>query len=89
MLGSVDYIASVCKSEDESRKIKEALTTSTYGDDFVHAALVVNEKVLFSYEDNDIISNVNSKLSQVVSTSIFTRIQLWYLCIPHLFEYAP
>lgn len=53
MLGSVEYIASLCKNEDESRKIKEAVSTSTYGDDFVHAALAVNEKVtLFHFEDD-------------------------------------
>ena len=45
-LGSVDYIASLFKSEGESEKIKEALTTSAYGSDFVHAALSINnEKV--------------------------------------------
>lgn len=47
-LGSVDYIASLFKSEGESKKIKEALTTSAYGSDFVHAALSINnEKVQF------------------------------------------
>ncbi|GMH14814.1 hypothetical protein Nepgr_016655 [Nepenthes gracilis] len=51
-LGSVDYIASLFKTEDESRKIKEAVNTSLYGNEFVHAALSVNEKVtLFHFED--------------------------------------
>ncbi|XP_021714382.1 probable cadmium/zinc-transporting ATPase HMA1, chloroplastic [Chenopodium quinoa] len=51
-LGSVDYIASLCKDEDESQKIKEAVNTSAYGNDFVHAALSVNDKVtLFHFED--------------------------------------
>ncbi|XP_042507086.1 probable cadmium/zinc-transporting ATPase HMA1, chloroplastic [Macadamia integrifolia] len=51
-LGSVEYIASRCKSADESRKIKEAVGTSAYGNNFVHAALSVNEKVtLFHFED--------------------------------------
>ncbi|OVA15916.1 Cation-transporting P-type ATPase [Macleaya cordata] len=52
-LGSVEYIASLCKSEDESKKIKEAVSTSAYGSDFVHAALAVNKKVvtLFHFED--------------------------------------
>ncbi|XP_068657346.1 probable cadmium/zinc-transporting ATPase HMA1, chloroplastic isoform X2 [Aristolochia californica] len=51
-LGSVDYIASQCNSEAESEKIKEAVGTSTYGRDFVHAALSVNRKVtLFHFED--------------------------------------
>ncbi|KAM7516485.1 hypothetical protein LguiA_006068 [Lonicera macranthoides] len=52
-LGSVDYIASLFKSEGESEKIKEALTSSAYGSDFVHAALSINnEKVtLFHFED--------------------------------------
>lgn len=44
-LGSVEFIASLCKSEDESRKIKEAVNASSYGRDFVHAALSVEEKV--------------------------------------------
>ncbi|KAL6010428.1 putative cadmium/zinc-transporting ATPase hma1, chloroplastic [Asimina triloba] len=51
-IGSVDYIASLCKSEAESEKIKEAVSTSVYGKDFVHAALAVNKKVtLFHFED--------------------------------------
>lgn len=51
-LGSVEYIASLCKSEAESRIIKEAVYTSAYGKDFVHAALSVNRKVtLFHFED--------------------------------------
>nr|GMC97079.1 probable cadmium/zinc-transporting ATPase HMA1, chloroplastic [Ipomoea batatas] len=41
-LGSVEYIASLYQSEDESTKIKEAVRTSTYGGDFVRAALSVN-----------------------------------------------
>ncbi|PIA56645.1 hypothetical protein AQUCO_00700777v1 [Aquilegia coerulea] len=51
-LGSVEYIASLCNSEDESKKIKEAVSTSAYGSNFVHAALSVNKKVtLFHFED--------------------------------------
>ncbi|GAB4846941.1 Probable cadmium/zinc-transporting ATPase hma1, chloroplastic [Ancistrocladus abbreviatus] len=51
-LGSVDYITSLCKTEDESRKIKEAVNASIYGNEFVHAALSVNAKVtLFHFED--------------------------------------
>lgn len=44
-LGSVEYVASLCKSETESEQIKEAVSTSAYGKDFVHAALSVNKKV--------------------------------------------
>lgn len=44
-LGSVEFIASLCKSEHESRKIKEAVKASSFGNDFVHAALSVDEKV--------------------------------------------
>ncbi|KAF1874160.1 hypothetical protein Lal_00041606 [Lupinus albus] len=53
-LGSVDFITSFCLSEDESKKIKEAVNTSSYGSDFVHAALSVNQKVvsLIHLEDN-------------------------------------
>ncbi|GAB2231750.1 hypothetical protein Drorol1_Dr00010762 [Drosera rotundifolia] len=51
-LGSVDYIASLCKSEEESKKIWDAVTTSSYGKEFVHMALSVNQKVtLFHFED--------------------------------------
>ncbi|KMT09768.1 hypothetical protein BVRB_6g127490 isoform A [Beta vulgaris subsp. vulgaris] len=51
-LGSVDYIASLFKSKDESQKIKEAVDTSAYGNEFVHAALLMDEKVtLFHFED--------------------------------------
>ena len=46
-LGSVDFITSFCKSEDESKKIKDAVNASSYGSEFVHAALSVNEKVTF------------------------------------------
>ncbi|KAK6923089.1 hypothetical protein RJ641_011393 [Dillenia turbinata] len=51
-LGSVEYIASLCKSEDDSKKMKEAVSTSSFGSDLVHAALSVNKKVtLFHFED--------------------------------------
>ncbi|CAL9779112.1 unnamed protein product [Musa acuminata subsp. burmannicoides] len=51
-LGSVEYIASLCKSMDESEKIKEAARTSAHGSDFVQAALSINKKVtLFHFED--------------------------------------
>ncbi|KAL5714064.1 hypothetical protein ACHQM5_016076 [Ranunculus cassubicifolius] len=51
-LGSVEYITSLCKSEDESKKLKDAVSTSVHGTDFVHAALSVNKKVtLFHFED--------------------------------------
>lgn len=52
VLGSVDYITSLCGTAEVSGKIKQAVRTSIYGDDFVHAALSVNEKVtLFHFED--------------------------------------
>ncbi|CAN6450882.1 unnamed protein product [Victoria cruziana] len=51
-LGSVEYITSLCKSESESDKIKDAVNASIYGGDFVHAALSVGRKVtLFHFED--------------------------------------
>ncbi|XP_019182957.1 PREDICTED: probable cadmium/zinc-transporting ATPase HMA1, chloroplastic [Ipomoea nil] len=52
-LGSVEYIASLYQSEDESTKIKEAVRTSIYGGDFVRAALSVNNNkvTLFHFED--------------------------------------
>ncbi|KAL6222633.1 hypothetical protein ACLB2K_006025 [Fragaria x ananassa] len=51
-LGSVDFITSLCISEDASKKIKEAVDASSYGTDFVRAALSVNEKVtLIHLED--------------------------------------
>lgn len=43
-LGSVEYVASLFKSDDESRKIKEAVTTSAYGTDLVCAALSINNR---------------------------------------------
>lgn len=46
-LGSIDFITSFCKSEDELEKIKEAVNTSSYGSEYVHAALSVNQKVVF------------------------------------------
>ncbi|CAK9167108.1 unnamed protein product [Ilex paraguariensis] len=52
-LGSEDYIASLFNSNGESKKIKEALSTSSYGNDFVRAALSVNNKkvTLFHFVD--------------------------------------
>ncbi|CAK8562480.1 unnamed protein product [Lathyrus sativus] len=51
-LGSIDFITSFCQSEDESKKIKEAINSSPYGSEFVHAALSINKKVtLIHLED--------------------------------------
>ncbi|KAL2333495.1 hypothetical protein Fmac_014708 [Flemingia macrophylla] len=51
-LGSIDFITSFCQSEDESEKIKEAVNTSSYGSEYVHAALSVNKKItLIHLED--------------------------------------
>ncbi|KAL3633967.1 putative cadmium/zinc-transporting ATPase hma1, chloroplastic [Castilleja foliolosa] len=51
-IGSVEYITSLFTSDDESEKIKQAVSSSFYGDDFVRAALSVNNKVtLFHFED--------------------------------------
>ncbi|CAJ1942905.1 unnamed protein product [Sphenostylis stenocarpa] len=51
-LGSIDFVTSFCQSEDESEKIKEAVNTSSYGSEYVHAALSVNQKVtLIHLED--------------------------------------
>ncbi|KAK6151193.1 hypothetical protein DH2020_016125 [Rehmannia glutinosa] len=51
-IGSVEFITSLFTSDDESKKIQEAVSTSSYGDDFVRAALSVNNKVtLFHFED--------------------------------------
>ncbi|XP_057481857.1 probable cadmium/zinc-transporting ATPase HMA1, chloroplastic [Actinidia eriantha] len=51
-LGSVEFITSHFNSADESKKIMEAVSTSSHGTDFVHAALSVNKKVtLFHFED--------------------------------------
>ena len=44
-IGSVDYIASLCKSDSESERIKEAARASGYGSEFVQAALSVDQKV--------------------------------------------
>ncbi|PKU82222.1 probable cadmium/zinc-transporting ATPase HMA1, chloroplastic [Dendrobium catenatum] len=67
-LGSVEYIASLGKSVNESDKIKEAVKTSAYGSNFVQAALSVNKKVtLFHFEDEprpcvpDVISTLRDK----------------------------
>ncbi|XP_052196373.1 probable cadmium/zinc-transporting ATPase HMA1, chloroplastic isoform X2 [Diospyros lotus] len=52
-LGSVEFITSLFRSEDESKKIMQAVSTSSYGRDFVRAALSVNNKkvTLFHFED--------------------------------------
>lgn len=41
----MDFITSFCKS-DESKKIKDAVDASSYGSEFVHAALSVDQKVM-------------------------------------------
>ncbi|CAH8358837.1 unnamed protein product [Eruca vesicaria subsp. sativa] len=51
-LGSVEFITSLFKSQDESRKIKDAVNSSLYGNDFVHAVLSLDQKVtLIHLED--------------------------------------
>ncbi|KAK1316427.1 hypothetical protein QJS10_CPA05g01232 [Acorus calamus] len=51
-LGSVDYIASLCNSNAESEYLKEAVKNSSYGCEYVQAALSVDKKVtLFHFED--------------------------------------
>ncbi|KAF5752867.1 cadmium/zinc-transporting ATPase HMA1 chloroplastic [Tripterygium wilfordii] len=51
-LGSIEFITSLCKSKDDSEKIKKAVNASSYGSNFVHAALAVNDKVtLIHLED--------------------------------------
>ncbi|KAK1291828.1 hypothetical protein QJS10_CPB17g02273 [Acorus calamus] len=51
-LGSVDYIASLCNSNAESVYLKEAVKNSSYGCEYVHAALSIDKKVtLFHFED--------------------------------------
>lgn len=52
-LGSVEFVTSLFSSEDESKKIMEAVSTSSYGIHFVRAALSVNNKkvTLFHFED--------------------------------------
>ncbi|XP_073010242.1 probable cadmium/zinc-transporting ATPase HMA1, chloroplastic isoform X3 [Typha latifolia] len=51
-LGSVEYIVSLCKSNDDSERIKNAVKASAYGPNFIQAALCVNRKVtLFHFED--------------------------------------
>ncbi|CAN0863898.1 Probable cadmium/zinc-transporting ATPase HMA1, chloroplastic [Linum grandiflorum] len=76
-LGSVEFITSRCKSEDKSREIKEAVRASSYGDDSVHAALSVDEKItLIHLEDRpregvaDVISELqdNAKLDVMMLT---------------------
>ena len=49
-LGSVDFITSRCKSEDDSKNIEDAVNASSYGSEFVRAALSVNEKVRFQLQ---------------------------------------
>ncbi|CAA6670584.1 unnamed protein product [Spirodela intermedia] len=67
-IGSVDYIASLCKSDADSEKIKEAARTSAYGSDFVQAALSIDQKVtLFHFEDeprSDVIKVVSALRNQ-------------------------
>ncbi|KAJ4890735.1 hypothetical protein Rs2_30483 [Raphanus sativus] len=51
-LGSVEFITSLLKSQDESRKVKDAVSSSLYGNDFVHAVLSLDRKVtLIHLED--------------------------------------
>nr|BAJ33604.1 unnamed protein product [Eutrema halophilum] len=51
-LGSIEFITSLFKSEDDSKQIKDAVNASLYGNEFVHAALSVDQKVtLIHLED--------------------------------------
>ncbi|QDP16882.1 hypothetical protein Tsubulata_009111 [Turnera subulata] len=64
-LGSVDFITSLCKSEDKSRKIKEAVHSSSYGSDLVHAALSVDEKVTLIHLEDRPRPSVSDVLSEL------------------------
>ncbi|XWS33558.1 hypothetical protein CRYUN_Cryun22dG0093500 [Craigia yunnanensis] len=49
-LGSVEFIPSLCKSEDESRKIRAAVNASSYGSDFMHLRYQdTNELLLYIF----------------------------------------
>lgn len=51
-LGSVEFITSLFESQDQSREIKNAVNSSLYGNDFVHALLSLYQKVtLIHLED--------------------------------------
>ncbi|KAL6551755.1 putative cadmium/zinc-transporting ATPase hma1, chloroplastic [Orobanche gracilis] len=68
-IGSVEYITSLFISEDESKRIKQAVSSSSYRDEFVCAALSVNNKkvTLFHFEDKprsgslDVIKSLQDK----------------------------
>lgn len=66
-IGSVEYITSLFISDDESRKVREAVSTSSYGGDFVRAALSVNNKVVSSqqfFKCNELILELKAVLLQ-------------------------
>lgn len=64
-IGSEEYITSLFTSDDESSKIREAFSTSSYGGDFVRAALSVNNKVVKSQQFVNIINHFRVKGSSV------------------------
>ncbi|KAG6382714.1 hypothetical protein SASPL_157574 [Salvia splendens] len=60
-IGSVEYITSLFTSNDESRKVKEAVNTSSYGGDFVRAALSVNNKINPRADSLDVINTLQNE----------------------------
>ncbi|XP_021633151.1 probable cadmium/zinc-transporting ATPase HMA1, chloroplastic isoform X2 [Manihot esculenta] len=64
-LGSIEFITSLCKSEDKSRKIKEAVNASPYGSDFVHAALSIEEKVTLIHLEDRLRAGVSNVIMEL------------------------
>ncbi|KAK4771857.1 hypothetical protein SAY86_013632 [Trapa natans] len=75
-LGSVEFVTSFCKSEDELKKIKEAVSTSPYGRDLVHAALSVNKKITLIHLEDRPRSGVADVISKLIDQAKLRVIML-------------
>ncbi|XP_020885433.1 probable cadmium/zinc-transporting ATPase HMA1, chloroplastic isoform X3 [Arabidopsis lyrata subsp. lyrata] len=66
-LGSVEFITSLFESQDESRKIKNAVNSSLYGNDFVHAVLSLDQKVTLIHLEDQPRREVSKVLTELKS----------------------
>lgn len=66
-LGSVDFITSLFESQDESRKIKNAVNSSLYGNDFVHAVLSLDQKVTLIHLEDQLRREVSKVITELKS----------------------
>ncbi|KAL0733744.1 hypothetical protein Bca4012_009954 [Brassica carinata] len=79
-LGSVEFITSLFKSQDESRKVKDAVGSSLYGNDFVHAVLSLDQKVTLIHLEDQPRPEVSKVIAEL---KIWGRLRIMMLTGDH------